>query len=166
MCQSTPRHGGRGKGYPCPHLGLARGTPIPPPPAPSGPGKRVPCLPLPTPTWAWEGGTYPHPHAPCPHLDMGRGTPTCSSIWTWGRIPPAQTWEGGTPPHLDLGRGYPCPPPPIRRQSSIASTCYPVGGMPLAFTQEDFLVSLKDNKVFISHWSLLLLPTFYSVCEW
>ena len=32
--------------------------------------------------------------------------------------------------------GY-LPPPP----SSIASTCYMVGGMPLAFTQEDFLVS-------------------------
>ena len=29
--------------------------------------------------------------------------------------------------------------PPIR-QNSIASTCYPAGGMPLAFTQEDFLV--------------------------
>ena len=51
------------------------------------------------------------------------------------------------------GRGYPIPgvgvpsqvwmvggtQPPIR-QSSIASTCYAAGGMPLAFTQEDFLV--------------------------
>ena len=43
---------------------------------------------------------------------------------------PSQIWMlGGT-----LGT-----PPPIR-QSSIASTCYVAGGMPLAFTQEDFLV--------------------------
>ena len=47
-------------------------------------------------------------------------------------------------------RGTPClvggtpslPPPPIA-QSSIASTCYAVGGVPLAFTQEDFLVPAK-----------------------
>ena len=31
-------------------------------------------------------------------------------------------------------------PPPVRRQSSIASICYAASGMPLAFTQEDFLV--------------------------
>ena len=44
--------------------------------------------------------------------------------------------------------GYPYPPPsrtgwgsPVRRQSNIASTCYVAGGMPLAFTQEDFLVA-------------------------
>ena len=43
----------------------------------------------------------------------------------------------GIPPRPGLDdRGT---PPPIR-QSSIASTCYAAGGVPLAFTQEDFLV--------------------------
>ena len=31
------------------------------------------------------------------------------------------------------------PPPPVR-QSNTANTCYMVGNMPLAYTQEDFLV--------------------------
>ena len=71
----------------------------------------------------WVGGV-PHPRS-------GRGIPG---------IPPGQVWMvgggGGTlpPPGLDG-----VPPPPIR-QSSIASTCYVAGSMPLAFTQEDFLV--------------------------
>ena len=56
---------------------------------------------------------------------------------------------GGYPgyprPGLVGGRGYPQPgldgvPPTPIRQSSIASTCYPAGGMPLTFTQKDFLV--------------------------
>ena len=48
---------------------------------------------------------------------------------------------GGAPPWpgLDVGGTWGTPHPPIR-QSSIASTCYVAGGMPLAFTQEDFLV--------------------------
>ena len=46
--------------------------------------------------------------------------------------------SGGVPhvwgvPHLS---------PPIS-QSSIASTCYAAGGVPLAFTQEDFLVTIR-----------------------
>ena len=69
------------------------------------------------------------------------------------------SWGGGVP-HPKSGRGYPIPgldrgypgvtlppsrtgwgtPLPIRRQSSIASTCYMAGSMPLAFTQEGFLV--------------------------
>ena len=46
---------------------------------------------------------------------------------------------GGGYPVPKTGWGTP-PPPRVRRQSSIASTCYVVVGMPLAFTQEDFLV--------------------------
>ena len=38
--------------------------------------------------------------------------------------------------------GYPLPGVPPLTQSSIASTCYAVGGVPLAFTQEDFVVTL------------------------
>ena len=40
--------------------------------------------------------------------------------------PPTWTWEGGTPL--------------LSGDSSIVSTCCAAGGMPLAFTQEDFLV--------------------------
>ena len=51
---------------------------------------------------------------------------------------PVLTWDGGTPhqgqvPGQDWG-GTP-------NWNSIACTCYAAGGMPLAFTQEDFLVS-------------------------
>ena len=62
--------------------------------------------------------------------------------------PPAQ-------PGLDGGGypGYPQPGldgvPPNQvwiRQSSIASTCYAAGGVPLAFTQEDFLVFINDTS--------------------
>ena len=46
-------------------------------------------------------------------------------------------------------QGTPLPPP--IRQSSIASTCYPAGGVPLAFTQEDLLViiSLCSKSYFL-----------------
>ena len=48
--------------------------------------------------------------------------------------------DGGvSQPGLDGGRVPQYPPTPIR-QSSVASTCCAAGGMPLAFTQEDFLV--------------------------
>ena len=74
-----------------------------------------------------DGGGYLG-YPPQPGLDGGGYS---SQVWMVGGIQ-------GTPwPGLDGGQlGY---PPPIR-QSSIASTCYPAGGMPLAFTQEDFLV--------------------------
>ena len=62
--------------------------------------------------------------------------------WTGGGIP-IQSWMGGYP---ISGGGTPCPGTP----PGIASTCYgyAAGGVPLAFTQEDFLVSFS----------------FYSVC--
>ena len=85
------------------------------------------------------GSGYPilgrgYPRYP-PTLRPGWGTPL-----RWGTphhqylagVPSTLGW--GTPP--DLGWGTPL------RQSSIASTCYAVGGMPLALTQEDFLVLL------------------------
>ena len=70
---------------------------------------------------------------PCPGLD---GVP-----------PPASRTGCGTPcPRLD--GVTPLPTPPRRRQSSIESTCYTAGGMPLAFTQEECLVNftLKTKK--------------------
>ena len=66
------------------------------------------------------GGGYP-----IPGLDGGAcpvggvpGVPLTRSGW-WGGTQ-------GTPPPM--------------RQSSIVNTCYAVGGVPLAFTQKDFLV--------------------------
>ena len=95
----------------------------------------------------------PHPDlgSGTPHLDLGRGTP----YLRWG------------PPYLDLGQGTPhlrwgTPPlpemgyPPPITQSSIASTCYAVGGVPLAFTQEDFLV-IPGN---VCHRGGVCLPAF------
>ena len=72
--------------------------------------------------------------------------------WDWGTAPTGLgylSWLGypwlgpGYPPATtgishQLGLGY-SPPPP--RQNSRACTCYAVGGMPLAVTQEDFLVN-------------------------
>ena len=139
--------------YPIP--GLAGGYPIP------GLGEGVPHRVPPRP----GTGYPPRPGMGYP-LDLGWGTP---QTWhgvpprpgmgyppqTWDGVPPGpgmgyppdlgwvppQTWDGvppqdlrwGTPP--DLGWGS---PPPTW---DIASFCYAAGGMPLAFTQEDFLVA-------------------------
>ena len=91
----------------------------------------------------------------------------------WGGTPSQVNWGEGVPwPSLDDVGGYPKYPPgpemgypprhgtgypprhemglpPPLRQISIASTCYTAGGMPLAFTQEDFLVVLKITWAFI-----------------
>ena len=96
-----------------------------------------------------------------PHLDLGGGgmhsgqvwmvAGYSSQVWMVGGYP-SQAWMvgghpgypqpgldgGGVPPTTKTGWGT---PPPIK-QSSIASTCYAASGMPLAFTQEDFLVIL------------------------
>ena len=88
-----------------------------------------------TPSQVWVGGY------PCNRLarsgwwGVPRGTP--------GYPPTIMTGWGVPPPWLDG-----VPPPPIR-QNSTASTCYAAGGMPLAFTQEDFLVIsvIKNWKV-------------------
>ena len=58
--------------------------------------------------------------------------------WEPNRLGLAHGGIPRVPPSTRTGWGT--PPPPIR-QSSIASTCYAAGGMPLAFTQEDFLVT-------------------------
>ena len=55
-----------------------------------------------------------------------------------GRVP-----RSGTPPGGILPGGYPghgTPPGGYPGQDNIGSTCYTAGGMPFAFTQEDFLV--------------------------
>ena len=135
---TAPSRPGREGGVP--HPDLAGGYP---PPSRPGMGYLPPDLgqgtPHPTPTW--DG-------VPPPRWGVNWQTPP----WLDGVPPPTMTgwgtphhdwmgtpspWLDGVPPqHHHDWMGY---PPPIR-QSSIASTCYVAGGMPLAFTQEDFLV--------------------------
>ena len=103
-----------------------------------------------------------------PHSADGGGTP--SKVWTGGtpsqvqkggRVPhPRSKQEGDTPSNLGWGippsnfgwgippskTGWGTSPSPIRRLISKACTSYAAGGVPLAFTQEDFLVT-KDMKL-------------------
>ena len=86
---------------------------------------------------SWPGGT------PFPGLDGGYPLP--------GGTPPGK----GVPPSAGLpplGRGYPSPPTggTSPHQTSTVCTCYAAGGVPLAFTQEDFLVDI---------WKLFTLKT-------
>ena len=86
-------------------------------------------------------------------VQMG-GTPARSSQWgTHLGYPPSQTWLG-VAPHLEyppplshLAGGYPCwggyP-----TSGNRWSTWYAAVGMPLAFTQEDFLVKIKFSILF------------------
>ena len=111
------------------------------------------------PNFRSEVGGYPsqvsmmggYPGTPYPGMgyppDMGWGTPR-----SWDGVPtglgmgyPPGPGMGYPPRH---GMGY---PPDLRwgnppRQISIVSTCYAAGGMPLAFTQEDFLVTKISLK--------------------
>ena len=90
----------------------------------------------------WMGVTYLGRGVPT--LDGGRHLPWIGMVPTLGggvvpgiTPPPTQQAGWGTPLPIGLDRGTPW------RQRSRASTCYAVGGMPLAFTQEDFLVYFK-----------------------
>ena len=83
------------------------------------------------------------------HLRSGQRAPHPRS--RWGLPHPAdggysiQDQDRGNP-HQDWMRVPPCAGldgvPPIRKQISIVSTCYAAGSVPLALTQEDFLVVL------------------------
>ena len=117
----------------------------------------------PLPSWLGTGSPWPGMGYP---LNLGWGTPL-----TWDGVPPPPDLGWGTPQPgtgypPDLGQGTPQPgmgypprpgawvsPPdlglgtpqdlgPGTSPLSIASTWYVAGGMPLAFTQEDFLVQL------------------------
>ena len=123
-----------------------------------------------------SGGGVPHHRSvgggyPIPGLD-GEGYP--SQIWMVGVPQPGLDGRGylGYPPRpgLDGGEhtwGTPPPPPPILdgvpppRQSSIASTCYAAGGMPLAFMQEDFLVFEVGRKAIGYHHLIGINESLY-----
>ena len=83
----------------------------------------------------WEGVTKGTPSGLDAPIKTGWGYPI--DIGLEYPYPSLQSGLDGVPP-VRTGWGTPSP---VRRQSSKASTCYAVGGMPLAFTQEDFLVS-------------------------
>ena len=90
-------------------------------PIPGLGGRGYPILGLdgvPPPTRSGWGTSLPRPGMGYPPRP-GTGNPP----GTWEGLPPLQTWDWVPPPTWD-----------------IASTCYVAGGMPLAFTQEDFLV--------------------------
>ena len=101
------------RGYP---IQLTKGYPIP------GPGRGYPIqlvgVPLP------GSGRYPIP-------GLDGGTPSQVQAGGYPGVPPP-----APPPGLDGVT------PPPSGYSSIASTYYAAGGMPLAFTQEEFLVLL------------------------
>ena len=109
--------------------------------------------------FSWQGGGYPFQRldgggTPFSGLGMG-GTPS-----SWCGVPFPGLDGGGTPswgvPHL--GRAYPLagePPPP--RQTSTACTCYAAGGVPLAFTQEDFLVLFNFTQLLHNSCDLLVI---------
>ena len=81
--------------------------------------------------------------------DLGWGNPPLDLGWGTLPLRPGM----GYPPQ-EPGMGYPpmgwgtLPGPEMGYpdRSCIASTCYAAGSMPLAFTQEDFLVSFKFSS--------------------
>ena len=171
-----PIQGSRGWGYPIQLTGM---YPIPGP----GGGRYPIQLTGGTPSEVQVGGRYPtqpmgvpHPAKGVPHPRSqqggtpsslwGRGTPSQVQGWypgpgggypalsrtRWGNPLPNPRLDGVLPPVQDW-MWFP-PNPPIRRQSSIASTCYMAGSMPLAFTQEDFLVldcSTRNKMLCLKH---------------
>ena len=93
-----------------------------------------------------QGGTLsqvqtrgvPHPRSiPGEYLIllMGEGYPIKDQDWMG--YPPGQDWMGY--PLSKTGWGKPPPHP------RLTSTCYAAGGMPLAFTQKEFLVVIIIN---------------------
>ena len=120
-------------GYPPGQVWMVGGNPIP---GLDGGGYPIPGVGVPWP--GLDGWGVPHPRSgwwgvPWPGLDVHcipqDGVPP--TMTGWGTPPTMTRW--GTPHHDWMGY----PPPPA---TSIASTCYAAGDMPLAFMQEDFLV--------------------------
>ena len=158
---------GRGV-YPIPRSGLGGERRVPLPRCgPGGGGTSIPSQDC----WRVPLGTS-HPGqvpgqdgggvcTPCTRLDVDTPPPRTG----WGTPYPARTgW--GTPPRPGLD-GVPPPsrtgwgtPSPVGRQSSTASTCYTASSMPLAFTQEDFLVHHINNTNVYFWWNFARFPSF------
>ena len=119
-------------------------------------------------------GGLPISHNALQHYPEFHGADTWgvpSQVQLTGGYPASSGWGGGTLPVGTLPGGYPAggyhvgylPPSQVRTEGGTQldnrrSTHYTAGGMPLAFTQEDFLVlhSNGRNKI------LFLIPAVYS----
>ena len=137
-----------------------------------------------------DGGTLGTPISRMgyPHPDLGWGYPHLRQ----DGVPPSAEWgtpwsrpgTGGTPhqqndvpPSPDLGQGldgvppiqdwmgYPCPWLDLVHPISKASTCYAAGGVPLAFTQEDFLV-LRWNFSYSRSRTMILRHHLFLPSSW
>ena len=84
-----------------------------------------------------DGGRYCFHRCVYPHPARQGVVP---SSWPWPGYLPIQVRSGWEGIPIETGRA----PPPIQIRmgvhSSWTNTCYTVGGMPVAFTQEDFLI--------------------------
>ena len=109
--------------------------------------------------------------------DVGRGG-TPSQVLMGEGVPPIPGPDWGVPylrsgwrdpillmvyPHPRSGIGTPIkpgwgmpPPPPIRRQITIVSTCYAAGSEHLVFTQEDVLVTTRSMSGYAYIYSIFL----------
>ena len=125
-------------------------------------GSPFPCLDwgVPNPR-SGQGVTPGYPHAgrvPCqdggeyPGVPPSRSGPRSGQVGTMG-YPHSTQDKGGYPlcPWPDGGT------PLVGRQSGIASTCFVAGGMPLAFRQEDFLVSVLKAEAVVKSGKYELL---------
>ena len=149
---------GRGGGYP------SRGS------TPIGPGWGIPHLGYAH--WTWLGGilTGGYPTLGTPHQTWPGGTPMGGVPHI--RYPPSWTWQGGTPVGGTPTSGTPrptcpgggCPNGgrgvPHLIQDNRCSTWYAAVGMPLAFTQGDFLAREIDWLIGLAcdHKTELICP--------
>ena len=106
-----------------------------------------------------RGGWYPDPGG-VPGPPRGVPGPPGGTRTPPGGVPRPPPGEGGVPGPPRGGSGSGTPPGQDRR-----STHYTAGGMPLAFTQEDFLVSEVFAQLLVRHqwfikWCLLFIYLF------
>ena len=151
---------GLGRGYPIPGLGE---YPISGGGVPHSRSGGYPILVLGgTPSQFWgvlcprSGGVQCHRYGGCPISDGGVPHPRSGGY--------SITVQRGVPryPPDHVWMGYPPSPNQVWiRQSSIASTCYMAGSVPLAFTQEDFLVLRKRSNFYVLN--LIVRGTFVSI---
>ena len=145
----VPHHRSR-SGYPI--LGSGRGAPTQGTPWQGAPTWGIPLAGAPTWGTPQQGASaWGTPQQGGAHLGYPQqGTPAWSTpqqgATAWG-TPQQEGAHLGYPPWQEVPARVP-PRPPSR--SSIACTCYAVVGMPLVFTQEDFLVSIVFNEINIA----------------
>ena len=102
------------------------------------------------------GGGYPHLHYLHPII-LPLGVPL--SGLDGGPTPIRTGWEYPLPARTGWANL------PSFRQSSIASTCYAAGGVPLAFTQGDFLVLFIYLVFFYSKKLRVCLHDQFNACS-